>query len=140
VTPEPVDAQLCFALHAASRAMTAAYREPLSRLGLTYSQYLVLLVLWEQGEISVSTLGERLLLDSGTLSPLLKRLEARGILQRRHDAGDERRVNVRLTADGHALADDVAEVQRCVVAGSSLSREDALQLRALARTVAGLPT
>lgn len=98
-----LDQQLCFALYSASLAMTKAYRPLLDALGLTYPQYLVMLVLWERDVISVGELGERLNLDSGTLTPLLKRLEAQGRLARNRSASDERRVEVSLTEDGRAL-------------------------------------
>ena len=98
-----LDHQLCFALYAASLAMTKAYRPLLAPLGLTYPQYLVMLVLWEGDGLTVKQAGERLGLDSGTLTPLLKRLEAAGLLQRLRDAADERRVRLQLTAAGRAL-------------------------------------
>jgi len=98
-----LDAQLCFALYSASLAMTKLYKPLLEPLGLTYPQYLVMLVLWEADGQPVSAIGERLTLDSGTLTPLLKRLEAAGLVQRLRDAADERRVLVQLTAEGRAL-------------------------------------
>jgi DNA-binding MarR family transcriptional regulator len=98
-----LDRQLCFALYATSLAMTKLYKPQLAPLGLTYPQYLVLLVLWEADDQTVSTLGERLTLDSGTLTPLLKRLESSGWLQRQRDAQDERRVRVQLTPAGRDL-------------------------------------
>lgn len=98
-----LDNQLCFAVYSASLAMTKAYKPLLSELGLTYPQYLVLLVLWEQDGLQVSELGERLTLDSGTLTPLLKRMEAAGWLQRQRSTTDERRVQVCLSAEGLAL-------------------------------------
>lgn len=108
-----LDHQLCFALYAASLAMTKAYKPMLAPLDLTYPQYLVMLVLWQQDSddaaekpqdgITVSQLGQRLTLDSGTLTPLLKRLETQGRLQRRRDPADERRVRLCLTAAGRAL-------------------------------------
>lgn len=98
-----LDSQLCFALYAASMAMTKRYKPLLAPLGLTYPQYIVLLVLWEGDGITVSQLGERLQLDSGTLTPLLKRLESAGHLQRLRDAADERRVLLHLTPAGRAL-------------------------------------
>jgi DNA-binding MarR family transcriptional regulator len=98
-----LDRQLCFALYATSLAMTKLYKPQLAPLGLTYPQYLVLLVLWETDDQIVSALGERLSLDSGTLTPLLKRLESNGLLQRQRDARDERRVRVRLTPSGLAM-------------------------------------
>lgn len=105
-----LDNQLCFALYAASRAMAAAYRPLLERLGLTYPQYLVMLVLWEQDGPRVTKLGERLYLDSGTLTPLLKRLEAAGLLTRQRRAGDEREVEIRLTPAGRALKNKALSV------------------------------
>jgi DNA-binding MarR family transcriptional regulator len=98
-----LDSQLCFALYSASLTMTKIYKPLLEQFGLTYPQYLVMLVLWETNELSVSALGERLYLDSGTLTPLLKRMETLGFVQRRRDAADERRVVVSLTPDGAAL-------------------------------------
>lgn len=95
-----LDNQLCFALYSASLAMTKAYKPLLDALGLTYPQYLVMLVLWEHGMLSVSELGERLFLDSGTLTPLLKRMEAGGWLARVRSLEDERRVMVSLTPAG----------------------------------------
>ena len=98
-----LDNQLCFALYSASLAMTRLYKPLLEPLGMTYPQYLALLVLWEQDALSVSQLGERLFLDSGTLTPLLKRMEASGWLLRERAADDERRVIVSLTRQGRAL-------------------------------------
>jgi DNA-binding MarR family transcriptional regulator len=98
-----LDKQLCFALYSASLAMTKVYKPLLAPLGLTYPQYLVMLALWEDDAQSVSTLGDRLALDSGTLTPLLKRLESRGRLSRERDIEDERRVIVRLTPEGRQL-------------------------------------
>lgn len=98
-----LDEQLCFALYAASRAMTQAYRPALQGLGLTYPQYVVLLVLWDGDDIPLKALGARLMLDSGTLTPLVKRLEARGLLERVRDPEDERRTRIRLTVEGRDL-------------------------------------
>lgn len=98
-----LDAQLCFALYSASLTMTKRYRPLLDTLGLTYPQYLVMLALWEHDGSSVSSLGERLFLDSGTLTPLLKRLQAAGLLTRERAAADERRVVVTLTPAGRTL-------------------------------------
>jgi len=107
-----LDNQLCFAVHAAARAINAAYRPLLEALGITYPQYLVLLVLWEEDGARVSHLGDRLYLDSATLTPLLKRLEKRGLVERRRSALDERIVQIFLTTRGKKLkkkAFDVAE-------------------------------
>ena len=98
-----LDKQLCFALYSASLAMTKRYKPLLAQLGLTYPQYLAMLVLWEQDGLTVSELGERLFLDSGTLTPLLKRLETSHLLVRSRDARDERRVRLTLTAQGRTL-------------------------------------
>jgi DNA-binding MarR family transcriptional regulator len=98
-----LDQQLCFALYSTSLAMTKIYKPLLAPLGLTYPQYLAMLVLWERDGLTVGELGERLFLDSGTLTPLLKRMEASGWLQRERATDDERRVIVSLTAEGRAL-------------------------------------
>ena len=98
-----LDRQLCFALYSSSLAMTKIYKPLLAPLGLTYPQYLVMLVLWEVDGLSVSQLGQRLSLDSGTLTPLLKRLEALGHLERRRARDDERRVDIFLTPAGRTL-------------------------------------
>ena len=95
-----LDDQLCFALYATSRAITGLYRPVLQEIGLTYPQYLVMLVLWEHQTVTVSELGARLYLDSGTLTPLLKRLEKQGLIVRSRDSGDERQVNIELTLAG----------------------------------------
>ncbi|PRX50987.1 MarR family transcriptional regulator [Prauserella shujinwangii] len=100
-----LDEQVCFALHAASRAVTALYRPLLDDLGLTYPQYLVMLDLWEHGDRGVKELGKALSLDSGTLSPLLKRLEKAGLVRRERRGDDERSVRVTLTGDGDRLRD-----------------------------------
>ncbi|WP_174875768.1 MarR family winged helix-turn-helix transcriptional regulator [Vogesella oryzae] len=105
-----LDRQLCFALYAASRAMTQVYQPLLAPLGLTYPQYLALLVLWEQDGITVKRLGERLQLDSGTLTPLLKRLESAGLLQRQRSKDDERSVLIHLTQTGKALEEQAAVI------------------------------
>jgi MarR family transcriptional regulator, organic hydroperoxide resistance regulator len=101
--PLHLDEQLCFALYNASRAATRAYAPLLEPLGLTYPQYLALMVLWERDGLPVKRLGERLALDSGTLTPLLKRLEQQGLVERRRGQADERIVRIHLTAAGRAL-------------------------------------
>lgn len=110
-----LDNQLCFALYSTSLAMTKLYKPLLAGLGLTYPQYLVMLVLWEQDDVSVSALGERLFLDSGTLTPLLKRLEAAGLLVRTRSPQDERRVQIGLTAAGRELKARAVRVPACIV-------------------------
>ena len=107
-----LDKQLCFALYSASLAMTKVYKPLLAPLGLTYPQYLVMLALWEHDGQSVSALGDRLALDSGTLTPLLKRLETQGRISRERDAQDERRVIVRLTPAGRQLKVEARRIPR----------------------------
>lgn len=102
--------QLCFALYSASLAMGKVYRKLLGKLGLTYSQYLVMMVLWEQDGQTVSAIGERLFLDSATLTPLLKRMEQSGLLSRVRAAGDERQVVISLSAAGDALRAEAARM------------------------------
>ncbi|MDD0811333.1 MarR family transcriptional regulator [Curvibacter sp. RS43] len=116
-----LDNQVCFALYSASLAMTKLYKPLLDEIGLTYPQYLVMLVLWEGDGLTVSELGERLFLDSGTLTPLLKRLEAAGLLSRLRDASDERRVRLTLSAQGRALRDRAERIPPCVLAASQCS-------------------
>lgn len=123
-----LDHQLCFALYAASLAMTKLYKPLLDPLGLTYPQYLVMLVLWERDGLAVSQLGERLALDSGTLTPLLKRLEAAGLLQRLRDAGDERRVLLQLSPAGRALKALAASVPAAVACASGCELDELQQL------------
>lgn len=135
-TPAPeaewlhLDRQICFSLHAASRAFNSVYRVILKDLGLTYPQYLVMLVLWEQGDLPVKKLGEHLRLDSGTLSPLLKRLEAAGLVHRERSARDERSVEVRLTEAGVALRERALEVPRRIVAATGFDVDEIRDLKA----------
>ncbi|WP_330458144.1 MarR family transcriptional regulator [Streptomyces sp. NBC_00820] len=124
-----LDRQICFSLHAASRAFNSVYRVVLKDLGLTYPQYLVMLVLWEQGDVPVKTLGEHLRLDSGTLSPLVKRLEAAGLVRRERSTRDERSVWVRLTGEGAALRERALEVPRRIASATGFDLEEALELR-----------
>ena len=132
--PEPtaashLDDQLCFALYAASRAMVGCYRPMLDDLGLTYPQYLVMLVLWERGEATVTAIGAALQLETGTLSPLLKRLEAGGFVARRRQEADERSVLVSLTPAGRELESRVPPVQRRAAEATGLSGADIAALR-----------
>lgn len=116
-----LDQQLCFALYSSSLLLTKLYKPHLDGLGLTYPQYLAMLVLWEQDDQVVSQLGDRLGLDSGTLTPLLKRLEAHGLVRRERDEVDERRVRVKLTEQGRALrakARSVPPAMRCLIGGA----------------------
>lgn len=124
-----LDDQLCFALYNASRAMTAAYAPLLDELGLTYPQYLVMMVLWETDGARVSAIGDRLALDSATLTPLLKRLEARGVIERKRSSEDERVVEVFLTAEGRRLRAKGKHVQSCIFECSGLSLRQLVDLR-----------
>jgi MarR family transcriptional regulator, organic hydroperoxide resistance regulator len=108
--PVSLDRQLCFAIYSASHAFTRAYRPHLEPLGLTYPQYLVLLVLWDRDGLRVKEIGARLFLDSGTLTPLLKRLEALGYVRRLRDPRDERQVAITLTPSGRALKAKAASI------------------------------
>ncbi|RKE22880.1 MarR family winged helix-turn-helix transcriptional regulator [Streptomyces sp. TLI_171] len=126
-----LDQQICFALNAASRAFGSVYRTALKDLGLTYPQYLVMLVLWEDGELPVKQLGERLRLDSGTLSPLLKRLEAAGLIVRERSPQDERSVLVTPTEAGRALRAPARAVPRHILTAAGLPIEDVRALREL---------
>ena len=121
--------QLCFAMYSASRAATKAYRPLLDELGLTYPQYLVMLVLWEEEPRSVRELGEELGLDSGTLSPLLKRLEHLGLVERRRSAEDERRVEIFLTGEGAALSAKASAIPQRLADAAGLSPAELDQLR-----------
>ncbi|MFE5945589.1 MarR family winged helix-turn-helix transcriptional regulator [Streptomyces sp. NPDC056480] len=124
-----LDHQICFSLHAATRAFNGVYREALKELGLTYPQYLAMLVLWEHGELPVKGIGERLRLDSGTLSPLLKRLETAGYVERRRSPEDERSVTVRPTAEGAALKEKARDVPRRIATATGLDLADIRDLR-----------
>ncbi|MFF7127718.1 MarR family transcriptional regulator [Streptomyces sp. NPDC008240] len=124
-----LDRQICFSLHAASRAFNSVYRVILKDLGLTYPQYLVMLVLWEQGDLPVKKLGEHLRLDSGTLSPLVKRLEGAGLVRRERSAQDERSVRVRLTEEGAALRERALQVPRRIMAATGFDLAEIGELR-----------
>jgi len=125
-----LDDQLCFAIYDASRAVVRAYGPLLAELGLTYPQYLTMLVLWEaDGPVSVGALGGRLHLDSGTLSPLVKRLEQVGLVIRRRDPSDERRVLISLTDDGSALRTRACDVPARMAARFGMDAAAAMRLR-----------
>ena len=123
-----LDNQLCFALYSTSLAMTKVYKPLLDELGLTYPQYLAMLVLWERDGLMVSELGERLYLDSGTLTPLLKRLEVSGYISRVRDAKDERRVNITLTSSGRKLKTRAAKIPGCILSASQCSIPELMAL------------
>ncbi|GAB2935671.1 hydroperoxide stress response transcriptional regulator OhrR [Rhodococcus aerolatus] len=124
-----LDEQLCFALHTASRAMTGCYRPMLDKIGLTYSQYAVMLVLWERETITLGELGTRLQLDSGTLSPLLKRLESHQLVTRARRPEDERTVQLTLTEAGAALRDEARAAQAVVAEDTGMSLTERARLR-----------
>lgn len=124
-----LDQQLCFALYSVSLAMTKQYKPLLDPLGLTYPQYLAMLVLWESAPISVNELGKRLSLDSGTLTPLLKRLEASGLIARQRDNLDERRVLVSLTTKGQQLKQDARTIPQAIACQVGMGLDDITALR-----------
>ena len=123
-----LDNQLCFALYSTSLAMTKLYKPLLDELGLTYPQYLTMLVLWEQDGLTVSELGQRLYLDSGTLTPLLKRLESSGLISRIRAVEDERRVHITLTAAGRKLKARAAKIPGCILSASQCSIPELIAL------------
>jgi MarR family transcriptional regulator, organic hydroperoxide resistance regulator len=135
-----LDQQLCFALYSASLAMSKRYKPLLDPLGLTYPQYVVMLALWESDDVTVNALGERVGLDSGTLTPLLKRLENGGLLLRQRDAEDERRVRVTLSAAGRALREQAQPIPGCVLKATGLNvsevKDLTQQLQALRERIA----
>jgi MarR family transcriptional regulator, organic hydroperoxide resistance regulator len=116
-----LDNQICFAVYSAAHAFNRVYKPLLDRLGLTYPQYLVMLVLWERDGVAVKEIGERLHLDSGTLTPLLKRLEQAGLIRRTRSTEDERQVLIDLTAQGQALKDKARALPPSILAASQCS-------------------
>ncbi|MBC7649206.1 MAG: MarR family transcriptional regulator [Vitreoscilla sp.] len=129
--PNPMlqlDNQLCFALYSASLAMTKVYKPLLDELGLTYPQYLAMLVLWERDGLMVPELGDKLYLDSGTLTPLLKRLETAGYISRIRAAEDERRVYITLTSLGRKLKTRAAKIPGCILSASQCSVPELMAL------------
>ena len=123
-----LDNQVCFALYSTSLAMTRVYKPLLEALGLTYPQYLAMLVLWETDGLMVSELGDKLYLDSGTLTPLLKRMEASGLVTRVRAVQDERRVHISLTAKGRALKAQAAAIPACIISASQCSIPELMAL------------
>ena len=116
-----LDNQICFAVYSAAHAFNRVYKPLLDRLGLTYPQYLVMLVLWERDNIPLKDIGQRLFLDSGTLTPLLKRLEATDLIKRTRNTEDERQVLIELTREGHALREKAKAVPQSILAASACS-------------------
>ena len=123
-----LDNQLCFALYSASLAMTKVYKPLLDELGLTYPQYLAMLVLWERDGLMVSELSGKLFLDSGTLTPLLKRLESTGLVTRLRALDDERRVYITLTPDGRKLKARAAKIPGCILSASQCAVPELMAL------------
>ena len=117
--PQRLDNQICFAVYSAAHAFNRVYKPLLDRLGLTYPQYLVMLVLWERDDVPVKEIGEKLFLDSGTLTPLLKRLEAAHLVKRTRSSEDERQVLIALTVQGHALKEKARSVPQSILAASN---------------------
>jgi DNA-binding MarR family transcriptional regulator len=132
----PVEEQICFALYSASRSLTARYRDLLAPLGITYPQYLAMLVLWESGTTSVGRLGERLHLDSGTLSPLLRRLETAGLVTRARSALDDRSVEVSLSAAGERMRDEAPRIADEICASTGLPLDELRDLQNQISTLA----
>jgi DNA-binding MarR family transcriptional regulator len=131
--PLDLDRQVCFPLYAASNLLNRLYRPMLAELGLTYPQYLVMLVLWKRAPQTVGSLGEMLHLDSGTLTPLLKRMEQAGLVSRTRDPDDERRVLIDATAKGRALRADAVKVPAMLSAGLDIDENAIVELRAQVR-------
>ncbi len=119
---------LCFALYSASHAFNRLYKPLLDELGLTYPQYLVMVTLWERDDRTVGEIGEQLFLESNTLTPLLKRMEAAGLVSRSRDPADERQVRLRLTDEGRALLDKARHVPPCVLEATGLTADEARSL------------
>ncbi|MEO5807494.1 MarR family transcriptional regulator [Devosia sp.] len=124
-----LDSMLCFAVYAAEHAFTRFYKPRLEAIGVTYPQYLVFLVLWEQDGLTVKALGKKLFLDSGTITPLIKRLEARGLVQRQRDEDDERQVRIKLTAEGRGLRAKALAVPLQVAGATGLDQAAVDRLR-----------
>lgn len=127
--PVRLDSMLCFAVYATAHAFTRFYKPRLDALDLTYPQYLVFVALWEKDAVTVGALGNRLFLDSGTITPLIKRLEARGLVRRMRDSEDERQVRILLTPAGRALQAKAAAIPLRVAEGAELGRDEAERLQ-----------
>lgn len=134
-TSPSLEQQICYAMHTTVRAFDAVYRELLAGHGLSYPQYIALMAVGEHGPLTVGDLGQRLRLDSGTLSPLLKRMGAAGLVDRVRDVGDERRVLVSLSPEGRALLGSLGDVQATIARRSGLTRAQLVALHETLRTV-----
>ncbi len=130
-----IDNQLCFPLYACSKEIVRRYTPFLEEIDLTYTQYITMMVLWEQKEINVKELGKRLYLDSGTLTPVLKRLEQKNLISRQRDSKDERNLIVRLTDEGEQLKEKAVEIPHKMAGCVSLSEKEAAQLYKLLHKV-----
>jgi MarR family transcriptional regulator, organic hydroperoxide resistance regulator len=119
--PLQLDNQICFAVYSTAHAFNRVYKPLLDRLGLTYPQYLVMLVLWERDDVPLKDIGEKLFLDSGTLTPLLKRLEAQGLIRRTRSTEDERQVLIALTPKGRELREEARAVPQAILSNSACS-------------------
>ncbi|MEC0204625.1 MarR family transcriptional regulator [Paenibacillus lautus] len=126
-----LEEHLCFSLYACSRAILRLYRPYLDELQLTYPQYLVLLTLWEKQQLTIKALGDALDLDTGTLTPLLKRMEGAGLLERRRDSVDERVVNIRITEQGKALQEKATCIPQSLIASSGMSKDEIQKLNVM---------
>lgn len=129
VDPLRLDNQICFAVYSATHAFNRVYKPLLDRLGLTYPQYLVMLVLWERDDVPLKDIGEKLFLDSGTLTPLLKRLEAAHLVRRTRSSEDERQVLIALTPQGHALKERARSVPQSILAASDCSVSELVAMK-----------
>jgi len=127
--PLQLDNQICFAVYSTAHAFNRVYKPLLDRLGLTYPQYLVMLTLWERDGVPVKDIGARLFLDSGTLTPLLKRLEAAELIKRTRSTEDERQVLIALTPQGHALREKAKAVPQSILAASACSVGELLAMK-----------
>ena len=127
--PLRLDNQICFAIYSTAHAFNRVYKPLLDRLGVTYPQYLVMLVLWERDGVPLKDIGERLFLDSGTLTPLLKRLEQAGLIRRTRGTKDERQVLIALTAQGHALKEKARAVPQSILAASACSVSELVSVK-----------
>ena len=123
-----LDEFLCFAVYSASHAFNRVYKPLLDKLGLTYPQYLAMVVLWELGDQTVGSLGEKLFLESSTLTPMLKRLEVTGLIARARDANDERQVRIRLTSSGRALREKAKGIPSCILDATGFKADDVAKL------------
>ncbi len=130
-----LDEQLCFALYAASLAMTKIYRPLLAQIGLTYPQYVVLLALWECDGLTIGELGQRVALDSGTLTPLLKRMQLQGLVERTRSAADERQVLITLTRQGAELSQHASAIQEQVACATACSERECHDLTQALQTL-----